>query len=84
MRFSVVGEKSAFCSGGVATAEEPSTVRTPSLQPSGRDLSTLVEARIYGEEIARDERFTRPSLAKHLRWLSLTSRAPKLAPNLIW
>jgi hypothetical protein len=36
MRFSVVGEKSAFCSGGVATAEEPSTVRTPSLQPTGK------------------------------------------------
>jgi hypothetical protein len=40
MRFSVVGEKSAFCSGGVATAEEPSTVRTPSLQPAGRDLGS--------------------------------------------
>ena len=59
MRFSVVVEKSAFCGGGVATTEEPSTVRTPSLQPTGRDLSTQVEARIYGEEIARDDRFTR-------------------------
>ena len=74
MRFSVVGEKSAFCSGGVATAEEPSTVRTPSLQPTGRDLSTLVEARIYGEEIARDERY------KFLPYF----KGSRLAPKLIW
>jgi hypothetical protein len=74
MRFSVVGEKSAFCSGGVATAEERSTVRTPSLRPTCRDLSTLVEARIYGEEIARDERY------KFLAYF----KASRLAPKLIW
>jgi hypothetical protein len=73
-RLTVIGKQRAFCSGGVPAAEGPSTVRTPLLQPTDRTPRVPVEARIYGKEIAREER------GKYLPYF----KASRLAPKLMW